>query len=89
MGVWTSSLYGRITVTSDAASTSMVHIYEDFPAGTWRLYRSVLPGTEMTGERPGNRLKFEVPGRELLSATQVSGGTDLHFEGVSLSIRNR
>lgn len=88
MGAWTNSLYGRISVTSDASSTAMVHIYEDFPAGTWRLYRSVLPGAEVTGDRPGNRLKFEVPGRELLSAVQVPGGFDLQFEGVSLTIRN-
>lgn len=89
MGVWTSSLYGRISVKSSATSTSMVHIYEDFPAGTWRLYRSVLPGAEVTGDRPGNRLKFEAPDRDLLSASQVPGGYDVHFEGVCLEIRNR
>lgn len=87
MGDWTKSLYGRISVSSAPASTEMVHIYEDFPAGTWRLYRSVLPGAEVSGDRPGNKLKFEVPGRDLIAATQVPGGFELSFDGASIVIR--
>ena len=87
MGSWTTSLFGRISVATDPASTEMVHIYEDFPPGTWRLYRSVLPGTETTGDRPGNRLKFEVPGRDLISASQVRGAIDLQFDGVRVTVK--
>ena len=87
MGAWTSALYGRVTISSEVTSTSMVHIYEDFPAGTWRLYRSVLPGTQFSGDRPGNKLKFEIPGSELIEARQVPGGFELRFEGASLMVR--
>lgn len=65
----------------------MVHVYEDFPAGTWRLYRSVLPGMEVTGDRPGNKVKFEVPERDLLSVNPIRGGFDLTFDGVSVTIK--
>lgn len=65
----------------------MVHIYEDFPAGTWRLFRSVLPGAGIAFDRPGNRLKFEVPDRELIAATNVQGGYDLQFDGAQVVVR--
>lgn len=89
MGNWTTSLYGRVTIACEGESAAMVHIYEDFPIGTWRLYRSILPGSEVVGERPGNKLRFEVPDRDFIAANQVAGGIDLHFEGVRVTIRMR
>lgn len=87
MGQWVKTLFGKISVSSDASGDSMVHIYEEFPAGSWRLYRSVLPGAELVSERAGNKLRFELPGRELISVHEAHGAYTLVFDGAKLTIK--
>lgn len=95
-GEWSKHVKGKVEISVQAKSKSSVEIYEyvihkGLPH--WSHVTTIHPGKSWTGHiKPivkGDSLKFVCNGRNFKSASDVTGGFDLHFDNVWLNLRHK